>query len=69
MGEEVGEKLTENQELIIKFIKANNRISIRELSVKVDIAEKNIENNLAKLKEKGLIKRIGPDKGGHWEVL
>ena len=65
----MGEKLTENQELIIKFIKANNRISIRELSVKVDIAEKNIENNLAKLKEKGLIKRIGPDKGGHWEVL
>jgi len=31
--------------------------------------EKNIEVNLNKLKEKGLLKRIGPDKGGYWEVI
>ena len=31
------------------------------------ISENNIKENLAKLKKKGLLKRIGPDKGGHWE--
>ena len=32
-------------------VKENNNISIRELSEKVGIAEKNIENNISKLKE------------------
>jgi predicted HTH transcriptional regulator len=27
-----------------------------------------IERAIKKLKQLGLIKRIGPDKGGHWEV-
>jgi len=38
------------------------------LSKKVGIATKNIENNLAKLKQGGLLKRIGPARGGYWEV-
>ena len=24
--------------------------------------------NLKKLKQKGILKRIGPDKGGYWEI-
>ena len=24
---------------------------------------------IRKLREKGIIKRVGPDKGGHWEVI
>jgi len=27
-----------------------------------------VEKNIKKLKEKGLLKRIGPAKGGHWDV-
>ncbi len=27
------------------------------------------EYHLSKLKEKGVLKRIGQDKGGHWEVV
>ena len=69
VGERVGEKLTENQEKIIHLISLNKWISIKELSEEVGIAEKNIENNLSKLKIKGLLKRMGPDKGGHWEIL
>jgi len=43
-------------------------ISIVQLSKKVGIAEKNIEVNIKKLKQAGILKRIGPAKGGHWEV-
>ena len=68
VGEKVGEKLTKNQESIIRFLKENTRLSIKGLSEKVGIAEKNIEANLSKLKQKGILKRIGPDKGGHWEI-
>ena len=69
VGEKVGEKLSENQKQIIQFLKENKFISIKDLSINVGIAEKNIENNLAKLKEKGLLRRVGADKGGYWEII
>ena len=69
VGEKVGEKLTVNQELILKYIGQYKQISIVELSKKVGIATKNIEVNIAKLKQKGLLKRIGSAKGGRWEIL
>ncbi len=25
--------------------------------------------NIKKLKEGGIIRRVGPDKGGHWEIV
>jgi len=35
----------------------------------VGITKTNIEKNIKFLKENGWIRRIGPDKGGHREVL
>jgi ATP-dependent DNA helicase RecG len=69
VGEKVGERLTENQRKILEAILENPQISAKKLSVLVGISSRKIEENISKLKEKGLLKRIGPDKGGHWEVL
>jgi predicted HTH transcriptional regulator len=44
-----------------------SRIQIAELLG--DISEDGVKYQLAKLKKRGLIRRMGPDKGGHWEVL
>ena len=30
---------------------------------------KGMKECASQMKEKGLIRRVGPDKGGHWEVL
>ena len=48
-----------------------NQIDIlKSLGVAVEyISERKVKENLTKLKVKSLLKRIGPDKGGHWEVL
>ena len=27
-----------------------------------------VEKNVARLQAEGIVKRVGPDKGGHWEV-
>jgi ATP-dependent DNA helicase RecG len=69
VGEKVGEKLSENQRKIIESIKENSTISIVDLAKNIGIAEKNIEENLKKLKDKGIIKRVGPAKGGYWEII
>lgn len=67
--EKVTEKVTENQIKILESVATNPHITVVELAGIVDISERKIKENIRKLKEKGLIKRIGPDKGGHWEVV
>ena len=47
----------------------NPNISVRDLSDIIGISKRKIEENISKLKKKGLIKRIGPAKGGYWEVI
>lgn len=53
---------------IIREIINDPQISIVELSKRVGLGTTAIENNIAKFKEKGILKRVGPAKGGHWEV-
>ena len=50
-------------------MKQDSKISIVELSKKIGISTTTVENNIAKLKQKGLTKRIGPAKGGHWKII
>jgi len=69
VGVKVGEKLTANRKKIIDLMIQNKTISAKQLSELVEISQRKIEENISWLKEKGLIKRIGPDKGGHWEIV
>jgi ATP-dependent DNA helicase RecG len=39
------------------------------MSKEIGISTTAIDKNLIALKQKGLLRRIGPDKGGHWEVI
>lgn len=69
VGEKVGEKLSQNQHAIIDEIVHNPYVSARELAGIVGISSRKIEENIKKLKALGMVKRIGPAKGGHWKVL
>ena len=68
VGGKVGEKLTENQEKIVCRMQENPHITAQLLSTKVGISVRKIESNIQKLKEYGIIKRVGPAKGGHWKI-
>ena len=63
--DKVVDSLTQNQEDIIKRIKLNQYISARELSIEVGISHRKIQENIAKLKKLGIVKRIGNPKSGH----
>ncbi|HCU01580.1 TPA: hypothetical protein DIC62_02150, partial [Candidatus Nomurabacteria bacterium] len=56
-------------EKILKFIQLNKNITISELAEELMISSTAVENNLAKLKKEGRIKRVGPDKGGYWKII
>jgi ATP-dependent DNA helicase RecG len=62
-------KLSENQRYILKLILEDENITIAQLSKKISISTTAIDKNIIKLKEFGLLRRVGPDKGGHWEVI
>lgn len=62
------QKLTENQKKILAFIKEFPYITQNELSKNIGINAKNIRNNISKLKSLGILSRIGPDKGGYWQI-
>ena len=68
LEERLAEKLVENERSILRLIHRNKRVSISDMSKEVGISTTAIHNNLSKLKRKGVIRRIGPDKGGYWEV-
>lgn len=43
-------------------------MSIAALAEEIGISQKGVEKQITKLKKDGILRRIGPDKGGKWEV-
>ena len=63
-------EMTEAQMKIVAYLKEHPSASRREItgSSGVGISEDGVKYNLARLQELKIIKRVGPDYGGHWEV-
>ncbi len=54
---------------IIELMRENPNITITELSLIIGITERGIKKNIAKLKQEGIIKRVGSYRAGYWKVL
>lgn len=54
---------------IIDCIKQDATISRDDLAKKCGITSDGIKWQLKQMQEKGLLRRVGPDKGGHWEII
>jgi len=63
------ETKVETSEAILNLIRGNPSITRKELATHLHLTMKGIDWNLNKLKKEGRLKRIGPDKGGQWEVM
>jgi len=53
---------------ILAALKLDGELTIPELADLIGVTERSIERNIRKLQEQGRLRRIGPAKGGHWEV-
>ena len=62
-------KITVNQRKILDEIRKNPHITQEALSDRVGIARPNINKNMKKLQEQGIIRRVGADKNGYWEIV
>ena len=67
--EKTGEKPRgKTREKMINAVLENPSVTTRELSQILNISAKGVEWQIARLKQEGILKRIGPAKGGHWEI-
>lgn len=69
MREKTREKVREKtREKILQAIRDDAWVTTADLAGMVGLTVKAIEWNIRKLKAEGILARIGPDKGGHWEI-
>ena len=60
---------SKNENKIFEEMQKNPRVTAEQLSDLLNINLRNTKRNIERLKEKGLIKRVGSRKTGHWEIL
>jgi ATP-dependent DNA helicase RecG len=54
---------------ILALLALRTDTTIDELAKELGVSSRAVKKNLHKLKDQGLLRRIGPDKGGYWEIL
>ena len=54
---------------VVDIILNSPHITIPQIAEQLGLNARGIAKHIKNLQEEGIIKRIGPDKGGHWEVI
>lgn len=68
-NDNVTDNVTENRLLLIlEEMKKNTSITTTDLAQIFHVTRRTIHRDIDLLKQKGRLTRIGPDKGGHWQV-
>ena len=63
------EKTSNSSEKILELIKQDSKISAAGIAMEIGISSRGVEKQIKKLREAGIIKRNGADKGGYWEIV
>jgi len=61
--------LGETRATIIKAMRNEPKITTKKLAGILGISATAVDKNIQYLKTHGYLKRVGPAKGGHWDVL
>ena len=56
-----------SQKLLTLLLK-DSQITTQEIANELGISRRAVAKQITNLRKKGLISRIGPDKGGYWQV-
>ena len=67
--DKVVDNLSKTEKLVYNAISSNPKLSQPELAIKCGVGKTTVQNVIIKLKNYRIIKRIGSNKTGYWEVL
>ena len=63
------EGLTETAKKIFLLLSGNGKFTYDRLASAVGVTRETVRVSIKSLVDAGAIRRVGPDKGGHWEVV
>ena len=69
MSEDVGINVGINERKILDVIATDPSLSAAKIGQLLNLTARQAERLLASLREKGLIRRVGANKNGHWEII
>ena len=61
--------LSRSEEKIMGFISANPEVTADEIADMLDVSIRHARRLLAEMKGKNVIRRVGSDKAGRWEIV
>lgn len=67
--ETTGKTTGKTPDLILALVLKDAQLSIPAMATQMGKSERAIERAIKKLRDEGKLVRIGPAKGGHWQVL
>ena len=60
--------MTSRETEILSLIKKDNSVSRKTISQNLGISTATVAREIDSLKTKGIIERVGGDKGGYWKI-
>nr|WP_278840800.1 winged helix-turn-helix transcriptional regulator [Holdemania filiformis] len=67
--ERVTERVTEKESEVLYLLFENSNYTTKELAEKLSLSRKTISERLKSLKGKNIIRRVGSDTKGYWEII
>ena len=64
----ISNELSKTERKVLDIIRLDNNVTMDIIADKVNISRRTVARAISKLKSIGLLKRVGSDKDGHWEI-
>ena len=69
INDTVNDTVKLRNDTVLSLMKQNNKITAAKISEQLNVSLSTAKRKIRKLKEKGIIERIGSDKTGYWKIL
>ena len=66
----VTDDVTDKREkTMMEMMERNGRVAVSELATRLNVTRRTILRDIGKLKDRGIIKRVGSGKSGYWKIV
>lgn len=69
VNDKVNDKISSNEYKLLNYLIEDPGYTVSQLSDKLGVSRKTISTYQKKLKASGIIRRVGSDRKGYWEIL
>ena len=61
-------KLSLDEKIVLKVLQTSPQIIVRDIAQQLDFSRSAVSRLMRKLKDKGIIERIGSNRKGYWKI-